>query len=371
MSGDTAPLCVPTQSGGMVFDRRVGLLVRTVLGPLGILALPGCNGGDLGLPTEEAGERLELVDGDDQVGRPGARLPKALVVRLLDGNQPIADRPVTWVVSAGGGEVRPVADSTDSGGIAAAQWTLGPDLGTHTVEAVVSRVGLVTFTATATEDGAPFLTLEKLEGDDQRAPAGAPVPIRPAVRVTDQDGEPVSGVTVTFEVTAGGGGVEDPIGTTNVEGIARVGDWVLGPEPGTNTLQASGESLQASPVVFSAEGTGGASVDRLVFLVQPRDADARERFRAEVALVDGDGEVVPLSGIVIYLGLFRQGNETPSNRLLLGDRFRETTDGVAVFDDLRVTEEGRYRLRALTDDLPGFGPDGPEPPLFSDQFEVD
>ena len=64
MSGDTAPLCVPTQSGGMVFDRRVGLLVRTVLGPLGKHAHPGSNRGDLGRPTPEDRERLERVDGD-------------------------------------------------------------------------------------------------------------------------------------------------------------------------------------------------------------------------------------------------------------------------------------------------------------------
>jgi hypothetical protein len=342
-----------------------------ILAPLALLPA-GCNGGDLGLPTEGAGERLEIVDGDRQVARPGARLPKALVVRLLDEeNEPIPDRLVAWVVSAGGGEIRPVADSTDGGGIAAAEWTLGPEIGTHTVEAVVSRVGLVTFTATATEDGAPALILEKIEGDGQRAPAGAPVAIRPAVRVTDQDGEPVAGIEVTFEVTGGGGTVDGPVQATDADGIARVDAWVLGPEPGANTLEASGESLQGSPVVFLAEGADGAGVDRLVFLVEPDDVDVRERFRVEVALVDEDGDLVPLSGVLIYLGLFRNGNDTPSNRLLLGDRFRETSNGVAVFDDLGITEEGRYRIRALTDDLPGLGPHGPEPPLFSDQFEVD
>jgi hypothetical protein len=158
--------------------------------------------------------------------------------------------------------------------------------------------------------------------------------------------------------------------TTNADGIARVGEWVLGPEPGANTLEASGESLAGSPVVFSAEGTESGGVDRLMFLMQPRDVDVRERFQVEVALVDAEGDVVPLSGIVIYLGLFQEGNDSPSNTQLLGDRFRETVDGVAVFDDLGVIEEGRYRFRALTDDLPELGPHGPEPPLFSTHFDV-
>ncbi len=147
---------------------------------------------------------------------------------------------------------------------------------------------------------------------------------------------------------------------------------MLGTAPGSNRLEARGDGLSGSPVVFSAEGTGGSGVDRMLFVVQPPDeVDARERFRVEVALVDQSGDLVPLSGIVVYLGLFRDGNDVPSNSLLLGDRFRETQDGVAVFDDIGVTDRGRYRLRALTDDLPEHGPHGPQPALFSDQFDVD
>jgi hypothetical protein len=123
--------------------------------------------------------------------------------------------------------------------------------------------------------------------------------------------------------------------------------------------------------VFTAEGTAAeAVVDRLVFLVPPRDAAENETFRVEVALVDEDGDVVPLSGIFIYVALFQEGRETPSNDLLTGERFENTEAGVAVFD-LAVEREGRYRLRALTDDLPELGPHGPEPYLFSDVFEVE
>jgi hypothetical protein len=97
---------------------------------------------------------------------------------------------------------------------------------------------------------------------------------------------------------------------------------------------------------------------------------------APLALIVGacggeDGNLVPLSGIVVYLGLFREGSDVPSNSLLLGDRFRATEGGVAVFDDLGVTQRGRFSFRALTDDLPEHGPHGPQPALFSDQFEVD
>lgn len=54
---------------------------------------------------------------------------------------------------------------------------------------------------------------------------------------------------------------------------------------------------------LSSKGTQAEpepEVDRLVFLTPPPDAEVSERFPVEVALVDADGDVVPLSGIVIY-----------------------------------------------------------------------
>lgn len=339
--------------------------------PLVLLVTAACGGDDLGLPSGPGSERLERVSGDQQVGRPGERLGTMLVVRLVDREgSGIAERAVTWIVSAGGGRVEPVADSTDRDGYARAEWSLGPNAGTNTVEAVVSNVGLVTFTATASEGEPAGLAIEPIEGDEQVAPVGLPVPIRPAVRVT-RDGDPVPGVEVGFEVTAGGGSVEGAVQVTNDDGIARVRRWVLGAEPGPNRLEASGTGLAGSPVVFTAEGTGSSGVDRMVFLVQPPDVEVRERFRVEVALVDEAGDLVPLTGIVVYLDLFKGGNEVPTNAKVLGDRFRPTENGVAVFDDIGVTRGGVYRLRALTDDLPEHGQGGPRPALFSDQFEVD
>ena len=349
---------------------RTSSLPHPLCLPLALL-LSACAGGDLGLPSENGTEQLLLILGDEQVGLPGRPLPQHLVVRLVDkAGSGLPDQTVTWIASAGGGRIRPLAERTDGDGFARAEWTLGPEVGTNTADAVVSHVGLVTFTASATDEAPPVLTIEAIESIDQAAPAGSPVPVRPAVRVTG-DGEPVGGIEVRFEVAAGGGSVEDPVRLTNADGIARVGGWILGADPGTNRLEASGEGLVGSPVQFTAEGTGSGPVDRLVFQVEPGDADVRERFRVEVALVDEDGDVVPLSGIVIYLALFRGDNDVPSNSLLIGDRFGETENGVAVFDDIGVTRAGTYRLRALTDDLPEHGPQGPEPHLFSRQFVVD
>jgi hypothetical protein len=88
-----------------------------------------------------------------------------------------------------------------------------------------------------------------------------------------------------------------------------------------------------------------------------------------VAIVDVNVNVVPLNGIEIYVGLFREGSDEPVNAALVGDRFRDTQNGIAVFN-LSITDTGRYRIRALSDELPELGPHGPEPWLYSGPFEV-
>jgi hypothetical protein len=332
-----------------------------------------CGGGDLALPSSIEPALIEIADGDGQEGTVGRPLRNPLVVRLMDelGNG-APNQSVTWVVSTGGGSVNPEMGTTDEDGLASTEWTLGPSPGPNTVSAVVAGVGGVTFRAVAAEGdgdgggGGGGSTIEPVEGEDQRAPVGSTVPIRPAVRVTDTSGRPVEGVQVSFGVTGGGGSVNGADRTTGSDGIARVGSWRLGPEPGTNTLEARADGLQGSPVIFAAEATPSGGVDRFVFRTQPPDLTKDEAFSVEVALVDADGNTVPLSGVVIYLGLFRDGKDKPSNQEFDGERFREARDGVAVFSDLRVKKEGNgYRLRALSDDFPEVGP------TFSDRFDVE
>jgi hypothetical protein len=352
-------------------------LARLAIG----LSLVGaaCGGGDLTLPPGADSTQLEIVQGDDQTGAPGVRLPDPLIVRIVDlaGNG-IANRTVLWVIKAGGGVITPVTGMTDAEGFASAEWTLGPVPGANVLEAQVPDIGTATFTSMATSGGGPApppptpASIQLVEGDGQVASVGTPVAVPPAVRVLDQEGSPIAGVPVTFVVTAGGGSVEGTDQVTGADGTARVGRWVLGAAPGPNTLEARSGSLAGSPVVFTAQGTAveEPQVDHLEFRVEPpATIERNESFHVEVRLVDANGALVPLSEIFIYLGLFPEGSDTPSNDDLNGERFENTVDGIAKFD-LRVEKKGRYRLRALTDDLPELGPNGPEPFLFSRVFEV-
>jgi hypothetical protein len=86
----------------------------------------------------------------------------------------------------------------------------------------------------------------------------------------------------------------------------------------------------------------------------------------QVSILDANGDVVPITGTVLRLGLFREGQPQPSNNRLDGVRERATVNGVAVFSDLRVNDDDdNYRLRVLADALPEIAP------LFSDFFDVD
>jgi len=76
-----------------------------------------------------------------------------VVVKLLDqdGNA-MPDQPVAWVISTGGGTVVPQSPTTDETGMASATWTLGSE-GPNSLNAVVSGIDPVTFSATADNTG--------------------------------------------------------------------------------------------------------------------------------------------------------------------------------------------------------------------------
>ncbi len=77
----------------------------------------------------------------------------------------------------------------------------------------------------------------------------------PSVIVTNNGGKGVSGVAVTFTVTAGNGTVTATAVKTDKQGIASVG-WTYGMIEGDNILAASLGTLE--PVAFKVKTTGGA-----------------------------------------------------------------------------------------------------------------
>ncbi|HEV7387886.1 MAG TPA: hypothetical protein VGN73_04660 [Gemmatimonadaceae bacterium] len=89
------------------------------------------------------------------------------------------------------------------------------------------------------------------------AAPGTDVGEPPSVVVSDASGNPMSGVSVTFAVTAGGGSLTGGHAVSDASGIATVGSWTLGQTPGTNTVTATTAGLPA--VTFTAQGADPCS----------------------------------------------------------------------------------------------------------------
>lgn len=92
--------------------------------------------------------------------------------------------------------------------------------------------------------------IEMTGGNAQTAAVSQPLPNPLVVLVTDDNGEPVEGVTVSWSAQ-GGGGVSAATTTTGSDGRASV-SRVLGPTAGPQATTASVTGVDGSPVTFAA-----------------------------------------------------------------------------------------------------------------------
>jgi hypothetical protein len=209
--------------------------------------LSACEGGggtDSGVPSS-----MVAAAPKSQAAVTGTPVPEAPAVRITDqlGN-PISGVAVTFSVAGGGGAVASVAATTDASGTASAgAWTLGPAPGDNAVTASHGSLPPVQFLAT----GQPRVprTVAPVSAAAQMGVAGAAVAQAPAVRVLDQTGQVMHGVTVRFAVAAGGGWVGYTEIGTDTGGVASAVVWTLGAAE-QNAVTATVEGLL--PVQFSA-----------------------------------------------------------------------------------------------------------------------
>jgi hypothetical protein len=210
--------------------------------------------------TSTAGAAASLAKnaGDNQSASAGSAVtvPPAVIVKDANGN-PKSGVSVTFAVVSGGGSITGATVSTNASGIATVgSWTLGPVAGANTLSATSGSLNVVTFTATSGAGAAA--SVAKNGGDGQSAATGAAVTVPPSVIVKDADGNPKSGVTVTFAVVSGGGSISGATASTNGAGVATVGSWTLGSSAGANTLSATVTGLP--PVTFTATATAASSI---------------------------------------------------------------------------------------------------------------
>lgn len=216
---------------------------------------------------ELAGQRINLVSGNNQTGIIGTTLLRPLVASLTDANgSPVIGRSVTFTVSRGDGIVsstsqqgRSLAVITDTAGQAGVFFTLGTrtGAGSHRVTATaVGFVGEATFCASATNSAAT--QIKTISGENQRGEVGQPLPQPFVVFAHDEGGNPVGGVAVSFKVTQGGGAIAGaPSFTALTDSDGRASAVLtLGPDPGINNniVQGSFTGMTGLPATFTASG---------------------------------------------------------------------------------------------------------------------
>ena len=243
-----------TNSDGIA---TAGWTLGTVAGANTLTASSGSLGLVTFVATGTAGPPAAVVKkaGDAQTAPVTTSLTIAPAVTVVDVNgNGISGAAVVFSVAGGGGSVTGATQTTGTTGVAAVgAWTLGNAVGTNTLTATSGSLAPVTFTATAAPGAAASLT--KVAGDNQVGTAGVVVPVAPSVVVRDAGGNLTSGAVVNFAVATGGGSVVGATNTnvtSNASGVATVGNWILGPTPGLNTLTVS--TPGAPPVTFSSSG---------------------------------------------------------------------------------------------------------------------
>jgi hypothetical protein len=161
-SGNGATIITSTGSGGTVIA-EVTLGPRTGLNTFRVSAT--------GIPTADSVRTVYanalpgpvsrvIRSGDGQVGQPGQRLglDVALVIQDRFGNA-VPGVEVQWSPASGAGSVNPGRSNSDGEGLARTAWTLGPALGSQTVDAEIANVGRFRFQATSTNTAPGTQTL--------------------------------------------------------------------------------------------------------------------------------------------------------------------------------------------------------------------
>jgi len=195
---------------------------------------------------------VTAVAGNNQTANAGTALPITPAVRAArDDGSPLPNVTFNFSVTSGGGNIAGSSATTGADGIARpTRWVLGTLAGLNKMDVTTFGRPPLTFEATGTAATPSLVTATagtSLGGVFGNYLAGAP-----EVTVTDALGNPVAGITVSFQVTQGGGRVTGAASQTDFLGRAGVTSWRLGTS-GAQSVTATLAGLP--PVVFNATGS--------------------------------------------------------------------------------------------------------------------
>jgi uncharacterized protein (TIGR03437 family) len=188
---------------------------------------------------------IRIISGDSQTGAPNATLASGLAAEVDDaGGNPLPGVAVTWEVMQGSATLTSTKTATDDFGRVTTAVVLGGDGAPVVIRLRVLNNWTVDadFHATVSVASAQF---QKISGDPQDA-APASAFAQPLVVQVNNQGTPVAGVPVTFEVSSGSAtiqGTQLASVTTDAQGRASI-PVAAGPNVGPVMITAAAYSLR-------------------------------------------------------------------------------------------------------------------------------
>ena len=288
--------------------------------------------------TAGSASGVSIVSGNDQTGPVSTQLPQPIVAEVRDAQGNVVPGvAVSWVIGTGGGSVSPATQSTDQSGRASAAWTLGSAPGADTVSAVVSGIGVVEFSATATA-GAPA-RLSISSQPSSTAVSGVPFSQQPVIQLVDAQGNPASqsGVQVTATIASGGGTLGGTgIRPTDGSGRATFTDLAISGSPGPRTLRFTASTFAA--VISSPIELGAVPTVTTIISDAPDPSDAGAPVTVQFTVTSSSG--TPAGSVTVADG---------------GDTCTGTLSGGNGSCSLTLTNAGSRTLTATFAGGGGFG----------------
>lgn len=177
-----------------------------------------------------------------------------------------------------------------------------------------------------TDDTPVASSMSVVQGDGQDGTVGTALAEDLIVQVNSQFGNPMSGVTVTFAVTGGGGSVSPTSATTDSDGQAST-TWTLGTAAGDQEVEASVSGI-SSATVFEATATSDVA--------------------ASVVADSGDGQTgfpdTELSNPIVVRVLDEYGNGVPNEEVT----FSVASGGGSVSPTTDTTDADGYARTTWT-----------------------
>jgi len=212
---------------------------------------------------------ISSASGDRQVGKINSALSTPLLVTVADlGGNAVAGASVNFAIAsapagATGQSLSETNLSTNSYGQATTVLQLGNKIGEYRVIAFLPGAEGRPVTFTATAETANLKTIKLTAGNGQTALIKT-APDNPLeVTITDEGGNPVPNLAVTFLVTktpanASGHRVNPALLSTNSNGKAAT-VFTLGNKSGSYGVSATATNVIGNPILFSATATAGAA----------------------------------------------------------------------------------------------------------------